>query len=67
MHSCIDCGYLDKTRAKESIFSHYNYGCNARVNGYTCGWISKDSELKNQGCSDWIEINTNKQISIFDV
>jgi hypothetical protein len=54
MYSCIDCGNLDKTR-KKTVNGHVNYGCNALENGYTCGWVSSDSELKNQGCSRWVE------------
>ena len=53
---CYNCIYLDKTRRKEGNNGTgcYMYGCNQRLssNGYICGWIRKDSELKTQGCSD---------------
>ena len=52
---CYNCIYLDKTRRKEGNNGTgcYMYGCNQRLssNGYICGWIRKDSELKTQGCS----------------
>lgn len=52
---CYNCVYLDKTRRREgnNRTGCYMYGCNRRFsNGYICGWIRKDSELKTQGCSD---------------
>lgn len=53
---CYNCIYLDKTRRKEGNNGNgcYMYGCNNRFsgNGYICGWIRKDNELKTMGCSD---------------
>lgn len=52
---CYSCVYLDKTRRKEGNNGTgcYMYGCNQRFSdGYVCGWIRKDNELKTQGCSE---------------
>lgn len=51
---CNDCIYLDKNRRQESEngTSCFRYGCNTRIDGYICGWIREDKELKTMGCSD---------------
>lgn len=73
MYACFDCGNLDKNRKENSSngTGHYNYGCNAQGRKYTCGWVSKDSELKTQGCSDWKQKQEvhpkTQQISMFDM
>ena len=56
LHLCIDCGNLDKSRREESpnAVKQWNYGCNSPGRTYTCGWITKDSELKLQGGSCWV-------------
>ena len=51
---CAECIFLDKARKKESEngTSCFRYGCNARMkDGYICGWIREDKELKTMGCS----------------
>ena len=54
MYTCSDCKYLDKTKWKKSIANNsINYGCS--LQNYTVGWIKKDSELRQQGCSSWEE------------
>ena len=53
--NCYNCIYLDKSRKQESKngVDCFRYGCNARLSdGFICGWIRKDNELKTQGCSD---------------
>lgn len=81
MYSCIDCGYLDKSRKNYSNTGNQNYfqyGCNHRgTDKFICGWCSSDSNLKASflGCSDWIEIKKKEiieteldgQLSIFDL
>lgn len=51
---CFDCKYLDKSRYKESEngLEQKLYGCNyGGLKRFVCGWVQKDSELKNMGCS----------------
>lgn len=61
MYSCIDCGYLDKSRKNYSDTGNQNYfqyGCNHRgTDKFICGWCSSDKNLKQSylGCSDWAE------------
>lgn len=62
--SCNECGNLDKTKRK--VHNGYIYGCKGRKCGYICGWITKDTELKTMGCSNFIENNKGaEQISLF--
>jgi len=67
-HSCIDCSNLDKKIKKISGLS-YLYGC--KRNNFTCGWMRKDSQLNDMGCSMWgeikkvVEIKQYEQISLF--
>lgn len=51
---CNNCIYLDKTRRQESKngTNCFRYGCNTRIDGHICGWITQDKELKTMGCSD---------------
>jgi hypothetical protein len=66
MEGCYNCGHLDKARKKPSNkTSHFLYGCNNRgTDGYICGWVKSDSDLKSccVGCSDWISIKTEDKI-----
>ena len=61
MWCCANCDYLDKNRIQfdENHYS-YRYGCNydyaseGRISsGFICGWILKDNQLKQMGCSDF--------------
>lgn len=65
--SCKDCVYLDKTR-KQNGFNNsdcFRYGCNAGiVDKFICGWISKDSELKEMGCSDCNRIKVGTSFTL---
>lgn len=64
---CANCIYLDKTRRKEvnNGTGCYRYGCNLRFSdGYVCGWIRKDGELKTQGCSDCNKIRVGTKIKV---
>lgn len=66
--SCATCANLNKEQKKWNE-SHYCYlcGCTAkRRNGMVCGWVKNDNELKLQGCSDFTQIESNEQISIFE-
>ena len=60
MYTCSDCKHLDKAKKKE-YGTYYTYGCNR--GDYTVGLIKKDSELKQQGCTDWELSKNNEQIS----
>ena len=68
--SCADCANLDKSRKKWND-KHYCflYGCNKKDNnGYVCGWIIQgqgDRHLKEMGCSDFREEDTDEQLSLF--
>jgi len=61
--SCNECGNLDKTKRK--VHNGYIYGCKGRKCGYICGWISKDTELKTMGCSDFTKEQQTEQIKMF--
>jgi len=66
--SCENCGHLDK-QTKEVIghrFKFYRYGC-AKY-GKVVGWVKKESELKEQGCSEWKPKKEIKfeQLMLFD-
>lgn len=44
--------HLDKSRKLNSGEIHSKrYGCNSRCDGYICGWISREKELSEMGCS----------------
>ena len=65
--SCKDCVYLDKTRKQNGFNNsgYFRYGCNARiVDKFTCGWISKDSELKKMGCSNCNRIKVGTSFTL---
>lgn len=60
MYTCFDCKHLNK--AKKIGYNHYwNYGCNR--GDYAVGLIKKDSDLKQQGCTDWELSKSSEQIS----
>ena len=51
-YGCLYCVFLDKSRCEfGKQKGNKRYGCNANESSYICGYISKESELKNQGCS----------------
>lgn len=50
--NCFSCKYLDKSKTeikKIDKCNYYRYGCTKMKN--IPFWISKDSDLKNGGCS----------------
>ena len=62
MYTCFDCDHLNKSKKKASMRGTYwNYGCNRQ--GYTVGYIERESDLKNQGCSGWESKINDEQIS----
>lgn len=54
--SCNDCANLDKSKKvyNESKYC-YLYGCKHNNSGTICGWCKSDGELKNMGCSFFID------------
>ena len=68
MHECYTCGYLNKSRCKDSPngVPQKQYGCDYRFQdghpGYVVGWIRNDSELRTMGCSLW----TDKKKQLFE-
>jgi len=59
-HCCIDCDDLNKKEKQVSDVGNYRYGC--KSNRYTCGWMKKDSKMKEMGCSRWREIGKVTEI-----
>lgn len=59
---CIDCSNLNK-KVKQVSDKSYRYSC--KTNSFTCGWMKKDNEMKNFGCSDWCERGLIKQKLIY--
>ena len=59
MKSCFECKYLDKSRKLNSQETH------SRCDGYICGWISREKELSEMGCSYFEERKENEQLSLF--
>lgn len=52
MRTCLECKHLDKSIKLNSGEIHSKrYGCNSRCDGYICGWISREKELSEMGCS----------------
>lgn len=49
--SCVDCIHLDKERFKGDDVNKW-YGCNYGSRDCVVGAVTKDSELKNMGCSN---------------
>lgn len=66
--SCNDCANLDKSKKiyNESKYC-YIYGCKKGEDTTICGWCRIDSELKNMGCSFFIDKEEvkPKQMSLF--
>ena len=49
---CLYCIFLNKSRCEfGKLKENKRYGCNANKGCYTCGYVKKENELKNQGCS----------------
>ncbi len=66
MRTCLECKHLDKSRKLNSGEIHSKrYGCNSRCDGYICGWISREKELNEMGCSYFEERKENEQLSLF--
>lgn len=65
--SCRDCRNLDKSR-KTYDGANYCFIYNCKSNGQICGWCKTDNELKDMGCSNFVDKNKvdPKQISFFD-
>ena len=63
MNDCFDCGYLDKRRKETCDAGAFRYGCNDIADGFICGWVGKDSELRYLGCSRGIEKKKDEQIT----
>ena len=64
--TCGKCRFLDKSRVlKGNDLNPIMYGCNKRRRGYVVGWIRKDKELNEMGCSDFEERKENEQLSLF--
>lgn len=67
MRTCFECKYLDRSRKLNSRETHSKrYGCNSRCEGYICGWIIREKELSEMGCSYFEERKENEQLSLFE-
>ena len=66
MRTCKNCKHLDRSRVSVSSETHSKrYGCNRWHDGYVCGWIQKENELSQMGCSGFEENKDNEQLSLF--
>lgn len=50
-YSCADCIHLDKEKSEGNGINKW-YGCNYGSRDCVVGAVTKDSELKNMGCSN---------------
>ena len=62
-YCCIDCSKIDKSK-KQTSGINYRYGC--ETNDFTCGWLRKDSDLKNMGCSNHLKIEKLVKIEHYE-
>ena len=47
------------------MLKHIQRDMDAIQDGYICGWISREKELSEMGCSYFEERKENEQLSLF--